>query len=99
MIIALKDYTTKMIMTCLKDKANFYKYLCFLVQAIDYQKSINLRYNTKTGRTHDNKHGQIAWFSNSKDIPADYSISDHIEWSLGSDIMNTASMMSRGCKL
>jgi len=98
MVLHLKDYSDKMIMDCLAKKESFQKYLCFMVQAIKALKSSDLRYNTKTGRTYNNQMGMIAWFSNSKDIPTDYTIEDHIEWSIGGDIMNAASRLSRGFK-
>ena len=99
MIIALKDHSISFVRECLSKFESFTTYAQYIDQAIKHHQHINLRYNAKTGRTFTDKQGMIAWYSNSKDIPTDYSIADHIEWNLGGDILNTASMLSRGCKI
>ena len=93
MIIKLKDFTTEEIYSIVK-KDRYSRETT--LEAIADQMSKDLRYNTVTGKTFDNRLGLLGEYSSYEDIPTYENVLEVIEWEFSPYINNKCSMIKRG---
>ena len=96
-LVKLSDFDDSTIRQCLTGFNSYITYGKHIAAAIKHQKTVNLRYNTKTGKVSNNVIDVLSSFSHSCDIPENPTGLDIITWQLCGDILNSASRLSRGC--